>query len=395
MRKILALVLCAVMVFGLCACNNTPNTEPTQNTDTAHKYSVGLDEAGYYIDFEKLAPKFDCDTTVKESDLVSFITDMIHANIGATVSFDDYLRMYANDFLSVLELDKKDIVELTDAVRVSLIFTDADGKDMPDYHQESQLYVVSEDADAIVSSFLSHKVGDVYSTEYTFPEDDEFYPNTTVNVEVTIEEVHYADALNSGVVQQHLPELNEVLTGVIDEESLLAALYPYLLAYYLQDYIEEVLILSDVTVPEEWIQYEKQRFDARLQSVELTQQEYMDSMHITEEGIIETCKQLARENMIAMGLFDDMFDVITEEDLVEAYGAENIEYYAMMQGRPYLKLRLMRTWVFAELAQNAVVLDNNDNPIDLSMCFQNEDNATPETEPPTEESSNAETNTTD
>jgi FKBP-type peptidyl-prolyl cis-trans isomerase (trigger factor) len=274
-----------------------------------------------------------------------------------------------------MELDLKDVVEMTDAVIVSLSFTDKNGEAMTEYTQQSQTYVVKEDADTIISSFLTHKVGDQYTVEYTFPEDDEYHPGETVDVNVTIECIYYSDALHSGVVEAHLEELNEVLSNVKDAETLKIALRPYVLGYHLQDYIEEKIMGADIVVPSVWIEYEEARLGYRLTALSMTREQYLQEMNFTEEDIATSCECIARENMIAMLLYPQYFDPLTEEDLSSAYGAENIDYYIGMQGQPYLKLRLMRSMVYAELAKNTPVLDVNGNPLDLSIYFGEEEPA--------------------
>ena len=370
MRKIIALIVCLLCVFSLYACGNTNTNNEELLGDV---YSVGLAEDGRYIDFDKLVPEYNYDLTVTEEELVNYITEGIQAEIGTDTTFDDYLELYANDFLSTMGLDAKDTVELTDAVIVSLSFTDKNGEAMTEYTQQSQTYVVKADSDSLISSFLTHKAGDEYTVEYTFPEDDGYHPGETVDVDVIIEYIYYSDAINSGVVEAHLTELNEVLDNVTNATTLKAALRPYLLGYYLQYYIEEQVMASDVVVPSAWIEYEKARLGHRLTALNMTREQYMQEMNFTEADISVSCEQIARENMIAMLLYPQYFEPLTEEDLSLAYGAENIEYYIGMQGQPYLKLRLIRSMIFEELAKNTPVIDTNGTPLDLSMCFATEE----------------------
>ena len=372
MRKIITLIICFVCIFSLCACTNTK----TEDEETLGEvYSVGLSDDGRYVDFDALAPEYNYNITVSEDELIDSITSRLATEIGANTTLDDYLELYANDFLSAMELDLKDVVEMTDAVIVSLSFTDKNGEAMTEYAQQSQTYVVKEDADAIISSFLTHKVGDQYTVEYTFPEDDEYHPGETVDVNVTIECIYYSDALHSGVVEAHLEELNEVLSNVKDAETLKIALRPYVLGYHLQDYIEEKIMGADIVVPSVWIEYEEARLGYRLTALSMTREQYLQEMNFTEEDIAISCECIARENMIAMLLYPKSFDPLTEEELNLAYGAENIDYYIGMQGQPYLKLRLMRSMVYAELAKNTPVLDANGNPLDLSIYFGEEESA--------------------
>ena len=369
MRKIIAFITCILSIVGLCACNNTNPENPSEGVKLGEVYSVGLAEDGRYLDFEKLAPEYTYTLTVTEAELVNSITTRLQTEVGADTTFDDYLHLYANDFLSTKKLDAKDVVEMTDAVIVSLSFTDKNGEAMPEYSQNNQTYVVKEGADAIVSSFMGHKIGDKYTVQYTFPKDDEYHPDETVNVDVTIEYIYYSDAINSGVVEAHLDELNEVLIDVKDAATLQIALKPYVLGYHLQDYIEETIMAMDIEVPSAWVEYEKERLGHRLTALNMTHEQYLQEMNFTEADVAVACEQIARENMIAMILFTESFEPLTENDLELAYGADNLAYYESMQGQPYLKLRLIRTMIFAELAKNTPVLDESGEPLDLSVFF--------------------------
>lgn len=375
MRKIILLLLSFMLVFNLCACNTTPTT-PTEPTIGTTTYSVGLREDGYYIDYESLAPEYTYDLEVQEQDLQDYITSMLQADQNNnSLTFDDYLDMFANNLLSSMGLDKKEIVEPTDIVNVSLQFVDKEGKEVPEYTNTSN-YTANEKGDSIVSSFIGHKTGDQYSVEYTFPEDDEYNPSETMTVNIVINDIFYADPLNSGVVEEHLTELNEVLVGVEDIASFKTALCPYVLAYHLQDYIEEFIVKQDVEVPSEWTEYEHQRLLSRLRALDLTYEQYLESAKLTEEDIAQMCEENARANMIALTIYNQRLEPITDEDLAAFYGEENLEYYTTLQGRPYLKLRVIRTLAFFELAKTTNIIDANGSPIDLSIFFGENETST-------------------
>lgn len=375
MRKTILLLIC-LMAISLCACGNTTSAQPVDLTKMGEVYGVGLTDDGYYVGLDTQTQQNIYPTTILEKDLLASIEKMLEADAGRVMTFDTYLELYANDLLSAMELDRKDIVENTDAVLVSLQFTSANGEDMPEYRQQNQRYVVSEDADAIVSSFLGHKVGDEYTVSYTFPETDEYHPSETVSVLVKIEDIYFSDALHSGVVEKHLEEINEILIDVKDVDTFKQAIYPYMLGYHLQDYLEEQIMLSDIHVDSAWTDVEMQRLQYRLDALDMTMDQYKKELSLSEDDIRTSCEDIARVNIVTMTYFAQNCSPITEEDLIYAYGADNLEYYTQLQGRPYLKLRLMRQTALELLAQNTVVLDENGAPIDLSVFFGTENEAT-------------------
>ena len=380
MRKIISLLLSIILILSLCACKKNS----TQPASDATIYSVGLQENGYYIDYDNTAHQYTHNLEVKEQDLKDFITKLLQEDQQNTnLTYDHYVEMFVNNFLASSGWDKKDIVEKTDVVSASLQFVNSNGENMPEY-QNTARYIAQDNGDAIVSSFIGHKVGDQYSVEYTFPENDEHHPSETVTVNIAIIECSYADPINSGVVENHLQEINEILVGVEDVPTLKKALHPYILAYHLQDYIEDVLILQDTPVPSEWVEYERHRLNSRLNALGLTYEQYLSSAQLTEEDVTTMCERNARENMIALSVYSQKFDPITDEELVVAYGEENLAYYESLQGRPYLKLRLMRTRAFFELAKTTNVIDAEGNVLDLSIFFGEE---TSEGETATEQNS--------
>ena len=372
MRKIFVCLLSLILVCSLCACKK--ETDPTQATvdieNLSAVYSVGLTEDGFYTDFNSLAPEYTYDLKVNESKLKEYIINTVKDDFpNGEVTFDDYLELYANDLMYSMGIDTKETVELNDLVCVSLSFVDSKGQLMENYQTESAFYVVQEDADEIVSSFLGHSAGDTYETNYTFPAEDEYHPSETATVKVTVLEVYYENALRSGVVESHLSEIQEVFPEVTDRESFLTALYPCVLGYHLQTYITDLLITSDIPVPEAWVGYEQNRLNTRLTILNMTREDYLNEMGVTEDEIFVLCEQIARENIVTMKMFDQFFDPLTQEDLANAYGAENLDYYMNAQGEPYLKLRLMRNMVLSELPKITPVVDDTGNTVDLSSYF--------------------------
>ena len=372
MRKIFVCLLSLILVCSLCACKK--ETDPTQATvdieNLSAVYSVGLTEDGFYTDFNSLAPEYTYDLKVNESKLKEYIINTVKDDFpNGEVTFDDYLELYANDLMYSMGIDTKETVELNDLVCVSLSFVDAKGQLMENYQTESAFYVVQEDADEIVSSFLGHSAGDTYETNYTFPAEDEYHPSETATVKVTVLEVYYENALRSGVVESHLSEIQEVFPEVTDRESFLTALYPCVLGYHLQTYITDLLITSDIPVPEAWVGYEQNRLNTRLTILNMTREDYLNEMGVTEDEVFVLCEQIARENIVTMKMFYQFFDPLTQEDLANAYGAENLDYYMNAQGEPYLKLRLMRNMVLSELPKITPVVDDTGNTVDLSSYF--------------------------
>lgn len=392
MKKLIALIMTILVVVSLCACNANTNT-----TEIDIPYSVGLRDDGYYENYEDLGLKtYAYDLVVKENDVLDFAMKVAQYNLAdLELTVDDYLEMYANDLLSAMGLDEKEVAEKTDTVVASLVFADGE-EEMTEYGAESQQFVISDDNDSIVDSFIGHKAGDEYTVDYTFDETADDYANKTVQVNITIEGVYYADALNSGIVEKNLDAINEVVgTEVTDIATFTTALKPYLVGYHLEDYIKDYLSKTDIAVPDEWTNIELERLKSRLQSLDITYEQYKTASEMTDDEIREICEQAARENMIALAVYSEMFEPLTEEQLEEEY--TEYDYHVLMQGEPYMKLKLMRTMAYEKLATMTTVVDNDNNTIDMSVYFdlqiEAEETGTNEVDVDSTEETNAENET--
>jgi FKBP-type peptidyl-prolyl cis-trans isomerase (trigger factor) len=352
-------------------------------------YSYGLNDLGLYEgletyeitlpDFSKLT--FTCDEILQWN--VSYLFESDENSEIKTV--DDYVYYYGEEFLMLLGLTSKDIAEDGDRATVSLEFYVNDKK-LDDY-TTTQSYVVSKDGDSIVSSFIGHKAKDSYYVDYTFPSDDPYYPSKTAKVKVTVNSIHMKDPIKNGVVENNLDAIAKQLDNVTDTDSFLKALRPKIalstIDAFLGDYVKNNL---DVQVPEAYIEYEMYRMKFRLQQIGYTYDEYLIASKTTNDEVVAYCKEIAKDNVVYMSVFQSMNTEITNEMISKYYG-ENTAYIMEIQGEPYMRLNIMRDLALQEIA-NRVVITNNGQPIDKNVSDKT-DETDKETQPTVTDPSNS------
>lgn len=320
-------------------------------------YSYGLDRNGLYIDLDNHICElpdfttwdFTCDELLEWG--ANSAKEAGDENIH---SVDDYVKKYANEQLAALGLADKEIVEEGDIVAATLNFY-IDDKKLDDYTSTNN-YKAAVEGDSIITSFIGHKTGDKYDVEYTFPEDDKEYPAKTAKVEILVESVVMDNPIDNEVVENNIDTIAKYFKDVVDADSFMEFLRPEIAKSIIMAFIEEKLqTLEGVEVPEEFVEYELYRLKSRLSQIGYTYKHYLDSMEMTDEEAREYCAMVAKENYITMLVMKKMDLSVTEEALTENYG-ESLEYMVEMQGKPYLKLDVMRDWVVTAVS-NCVSID--------------------------------------
>lgn len=261
-------------------------------------------------------------------------------------TIDDYVYAYGEDFLFGLGVTKKDVADEGDVVSASLVFHIGD-KHLTEFDSTDD-YKTSSDGDSIVSSFIGHKVNDEYEVQYTFDKSDPDYANQTATVKVVIKGIVSSAPIKEGMVDSNLEAIAKYLDGVTDTQSFLVALRPAIAESILPDFVRYWVLDSEWTVPDEFIDYEMYRLKARLQKIGYTYKEYLKAINITDEEARKSCESLAKENVFAMIVYEEMNLEITDDDLQKRYG-DNVDYLIKAQGAPYLRLSIMRDFVWATI----------------------------------------------
>lgn len=362
-NKIISLLLSLVVLFSLTGCSQT------NDVNEKIPYSIGLTDDGFYENIEKYEIEIP-DFTLVQIQADDILKNAIHmlaisSESDSEITVDDYIIMYGNSFLKNIGLGTKTEAEEGDLVYVNLSFFGNDGTEWEDYKTENNSYLASAEGDSITSSFIGHQINDIYEVQYTFPEDASDHPNEVATVKVTINSIEYSDPLNAGVLEENLEAINLYFSNVTDIESYKKALKPYLVEYHLGDYLENYITSLNMDVPEEFVDIECQRLKSRLQSLGYNYSDYEKDSKLTPEEIRDTCRQAARENMLAMKYCKNLNISLTKDDMYAQYGESNYDYYVNLQGEPYMKLRIMRQTFLDAVAKQVSVLDGN-VPVDLN-----------------------------
>lgn len=383
------MLLTVVVILTLFAgCNN--KEEKIEN------YSYGLNDDGFYInldkyphelpDFKKLS--FTCEEVLKWG--VTYIQSSDQKTEVKTI--DDYVYLYGNELLILLDLAGKESVEEKDIVSASLEFY-VDDKKLDQYDSTYQ-YEASKDGDSIVSSFIGHKAKDEYEVKYTFPKDDKEYANKEATVKVKINSITMPDPIKSGVVEKNLDKIKEHVEGVTNVETFLHALKPKLaistLELFVSDYISNNIKLD---VPEEYVEYEVHRLKYRLQQIGYTYEEYLDSVSMTDQEARDYCAMLATENYLSM-LVAKKYNLSVTNKMMKDYYGNNLAYVAEVQGEPYMKLNILRDLSLYEIA-DLVILTFDGEVVDRSEPEDDQEKEDSETNNPESEDNKNETTPTE
>lgn len=349
------------MLFSITACSKK---------DKIAEYSVGLDENGYYLNLDKYnfdVPDFN-DATVSIDDVIKFSMETLKDNGYDIESEEEYLNAYIVSYLETLNVNNKEVVEDTDIVTISFSFYDSDGNLMQDYVQDNMtIGAKKENGDPIEESVIGHKVGDKYEVEYKFEDNDTHNPGKTANVKIEVKAISYSDPIAAGLVEKNIEEIQKEFPNVTDAKSLREAIRPYVAQYNLTAYIETLLLSVSIKVPDEYTDYEFQRFLNRINQLGYTYEQYLKESEMTDLEVKNTCSRAAAENVISMLIFKNEGIEITQEIMDEKYGTdeEDYAYYVSMQGEPYMKLRIIRATALDIIASQVKLVDVDGNPVNL------------------------------
>lgn len=349
------------MLFSITACSKK---------DKIAEYSVGLDENGYYLNLDKYnfdVPDFN-DATVSIDDVIKFSMETLKDNGYDIENEEEYLNAYIVSYLETLNVNNKEVVEDTDIVTISFSFYDSDGNLMQDYVQDNMtIGAKKENGDPIEESVIGHKVGDKYEIEYKFEDDDKYNPGKTANVKIEVKAISYSDPIAAGLVEENIEEIQKEFPDVTDAKSLREAIRPYVAQYNLTAYIETLLLSVSIKVPDEYTNYEFQRFLNRINQLGYTYEQYLKESEMTDLEVKNTCSRAAAENVISMLIFKNEGIEITQEVMDEKYGTdeEDYDYYVSMQGEPYMKLRIIRATALDIIASQVKLVDVDGNPVNL------------------------------
>ena len=412
MKKILALLLAVIMVFSMTACNDK-TTDPTisQLEDTTvqlDKYSIGLDENGFYENFENYElPDFHvADMTVDTEEVLRYIATGGEDVELTDADVDAYVYGYGNNVLTSLNLAQNDIVEDLNYVSCTLAFY-VDGEKLTDMgNAEPMKYQAQAAGDEIVSSLIGHKIGDEYEIEYVFAEEYTDYAGVKSTVKIKIYDIAFNDPLSLQIVEKNAEALKEYFNTADTTENFLKEIRPLIAYTHLLDWVTYYFqTYEGIEPPQELVDYELYRFNCRLKSFGYTMTDYIAASNITEQEIIDYCESLVVENLLLMTVYKHSGEeLITDEDLQSIYG-EDYDYTVSMLGTPYMKLDVMRELALNHAAIEMTLMYNGEkyvpddkyfNKVEIDNVITDDTETTDTTEATEEATSTEETvNTTE
>lgn len=326
-------------------------------------YSKGVDDTGYYENIDRHS--FPKDLNVLKNnytydELLQWSADYARESGNETIETkEDYLTQYANEFLYYIGASEVEECRPGDVVEASLVFL-IDGVEDENF-TSTQEYTAPEeddkDTDEIQQSFVGKKTGDKYEVNYVFPEgEDDEYSGKTAKVQVEIKSVKSKKGFEEGMVDSKLEQIQEYLPDAKDDETFLEALKKEMASSTLLLMVEQILYDIDIEVPQEYIDNEIYRFKARVNQLGYTYEEYLKAAGVDEAQVVEDCKTTARQNYVRL-LAARMYDLrVTDEELMEYYG-ENYQTILELQGKPYMRMRILMEASIYKLSANISVTE--------------------------------------
>lgn len=359
-KKIITILLIAVLIISMAACSNDDNK-------TYDDYSYMLDDNGLYEGLDKYK-----EATPDFSTLSFTVEEILTYGKGLNEStseqeLDEYLKSYGKELLYSLGMaDKDGAIEEGDMVSITLNFT-VDGKQLEDY-TSTNTYVATKDSDVIIGSLIGKNANDSYHVDYTFPEDDEYYPSKEAIVSVTINQVMLSDPLTDDVITKYSKELGGYVGSEINNvDNYLDAIRPRLASVLMSSYLEQYISTMDIDVPKDYTNAEVYRLKARLQKIGYKYSDYLEETQLTDKDVREYCEQVAKINYVVM-LVAIQNDISVSEEELREYYSSNFEYVHETQGMPYMKLDMLRDKVLYELSY-VVQLKDGDNVLNYDELF--------------------------
>ena len=335
-------------------------------------YSKGLDNAGFYAGWEDA---LDMPNFVDFNKVVVTYDDVINRKVDAqnelektSLTVDEWLYDYANEFLHALELtDKEDVAEKDIVVATTNFFIDGEPLDGYSVQQE---YTVSElDESPITASMVGKELNEEYEIDYTMTVDDGEHVGKEAVVKIKIDSIRMGDPIAEGVVEDNLELLNQKIPNVETAEDLIKGLKPVaantFLSEYMEYYIRDILELD---VPDEYTEYELYRLKHRLNQMGMSYKKYLEEAHTTDELTRKYCHDIAKENLVAMKVFDDLEVETKDTDLAEYYG-DVYEDVLETQGVGYATLKIIREVALLNITSMVQLVENVEEAVVVDAVF--------------------------
>lgn len=387
-KKIIPIILILTVILSCVGCSSSKDTSTKYDN-----YSIGLDTNGFYktLDDNKTDVNI-TDKTFNAKDVLEWGRQRNNTESDTEQTLNEFIENYTKEVLVNLGVAYKEVAEEKDIVTLRLDFYIGD-KQLTEFYGEKTFEITSE-SDSIVKGAIGHKANEEYEAEYVFDKDDPDYPSQTATVKVKILEIIYENPLKDELITKYQKEINEVVEGVTNVETLLVKIRPKLAEALLFDYIsDQIQTDTSIKVPQEYIDHEVYRLKSRLEKVGYSYEDYLEVAKVTDEETVAQCEKFARENYVIM-LYAKQNKIEVKDTWLDEYYGESRATAVSIQGLPYMKLTLMREVVISDIMTKVNFVGEDGEKIAVEPINWDEplDTTTETTKPTTEENTETDAN---
>ena len=336
-KKIAAVMLCVCLASSLTACQNTGETQTTTEGTTegtteetrempTFDYSQGLEDTGYMTD-------------VTASDFVELPeykgVEISEADaIPDQATLDALMESILESYSTEEEMtDTERLIEDTDVVNIdysgSIDGELFDGGSAEGYDLDlgNSTFI-----DGFAEQIVGHKLGEEFDITVTFPDPYEMNPDLAgkeaiFHIKVNSVKTVTVPELTDDFVKENLKEQTGCETAEDLKEYIKTNKQESMIMNYMWEYLKENSTVKEIPQNLYDVCYDYQDFSADLQAYQLnmTKEEMMELVSMSEDTLDEYTKSMAEEILIAQAVAEQENIQIDDAYLQETYGDELTE----------------------------------------------------------------------
>lgn len=378
-KKIAAAALCICLAASLTACqSNATETQAdataadgsaadSSNEESAAEetremptfdYSEGLEDTGYMTDLTAVdyveLPEYK-GVEISEADAVP-----------DQATLDALLESVLNSYATEEEMtDTERLIEDTDVVNIDYSGS-VDGELFDGGSAEGYDLDLGNNTfiEGFADQIVGHKLGEEFDITVTFP--DPYTPNEDLagkeavfHIKVNKVTTVTVPELTDAFVKENLQEQTGCETAEAFKEYLKKNKQDSLMMNYMWEYLRENATVKEIPQSLYDVCYDYQNFSADLQAYQLnmTKEEMMELVSMSEDSLDEYTKSMAEEILIAQAVAEKENIQIDDAYLEETY-QDQLDSYLETYGDGYVKRSAILNKVAKIMADNAVIVEN-------------------------------------
>lgn len=370
-KKIAAAALCVCLAASLTACQSSAtetqadstaadtnaSTEETREMPT-FDYSEGLEDTGYMTDVTASdyveLPQY-MGVEISEADAIPTqeTLDALMENILSSYATEEEITDTERAIADT------DVVNIDYSGSIDGELFDGGSAEGTDLDLANSTFI-----DGFAEQIVGHKLGEEFDITVTFPDPYELNSDLAGKEAVFHIKVNSVTAvttpeLTDEFVQENLKDQTGCETAEDLKEYVRENQQESMIMNYMWDYLRENATVNEIPQNLYDVCYDYQDFSADLQAYQLnmTKEELMEMVSMSEDTLDEYTKSMADEILIAQAVAEKENIQIDDAYLEETYG-DQLDSYLETYGTGYVKRSAILNKVAKIMADNAVIVEN-------------------------------------